>query len=154
MMWVPPEDIDPVLLHAPTRKSIALFGAIRLQDGSFVPRYADTFDADSFQAFLEQLLRHRRNARTMLVIVDNARWRHARQLQPWLDEHRHVMRLDFLPPYSPDLNPVERVWKLTRYRCTHNRYFPVLDDLVAAVRHQFNLWARPNDTLRRLCAII
>jgi len=108
-MWIPPEDTDPVVLHAPTRKSIALFGAVRLQDGSFVPRYADTFDAGSFGAFLEQLLRHRRKARKMLVIVDNARWHHARQLQPWLEEHRQVMQLDFLPPYSPDLNPVERV---------------------------------------------
>jgi hypothetical protein len=28
-MWVPPEDIDPVVFHAPTRKSVAFFGAVR-----------------------------------------------------------------------------------------------------------------------------
>lgn len=153
-MWVPPEDTGPVLLHAPTRKSIAVFGAVRVQDGRFVPRYADTFDADSFLAYLGQLLRHRKKGRKMLVTVDNARWHHARQLQPWLDEHKHVMQLDFLPPYSPDLNPVERVWKLTRYRCTHNRYFPNLDELIAAVRWQFSKWTKPNETLRKLCAVI
>lgn len=153
-MWIPPEDMDPVLLHAPTRKSMALFGAVRSQDGCFVWRPEKTFDASSFQAFLAQLVRHRRKGRAMLVVVDNARWHHARQLQPWLHEHRHVLRLDFLPPYSPDLNPVERVWKLTRYQCTHNRYFPVLDDLVQSVCNHFNLWARPNETLRKLCAII
>jgi transposase len=154
MMWVPPEDVDPVVLHAPTRKSVAVFGAVRVQDGCFVPRQADTFDASSFETFLDQLVRHRRRGRTMLVIVDNARWHHARQLQPWLDEHRHVLQLDFLPPYSPVLNPVERVWKLTRYQCTHNRYFPVLDELIAAVWKQLNLWSKPNEDLRRLCAII
>src|SRR3990172_4893871 len=123
-MWIPPEDADPVLLHAPTRKSVALFGAVRLQDGCFVPRRAETFDASSFEMFLEQLLRHRRKGRTMRVLVDNARWHHARQLQPWLHQHRHLLPREFLPPYRPDLNPVERVWKLTRYQCTHNRYFP------------------------------
>lgn len=153
-MWVPPEDVDPVVLHAPTRKSVALFGAVRVQDGCFVPRQADTFDASAFGAFLEQLLRHRRRGRKMLVVVDNARWHHARQLQPWLSEHRQVLQLDFLPPYSPELNPVERVWKLTRYHCTHNRYFAALDELINTVWSHLNLWTRPNKTLRKLCAII
>ena len=34
-MWVPPEVDDPICLHAPTRKSISFFGAVRLQDGSW-----------------------------------------------------------------------------------------------------------------------
>ena len=61
--------------------------------------------------------------------------------------------LDFLPSYSPELNPIERVWKLTRRRCVHNRYFPTLDEVIDAVESEFTLWARGNDTLRRLCAI-
>src|SRR6478672_6513800 len=35
-MWVPPEVKEPVLLHAPTRKSVGYFGAVRLRDGKFV----------------------------------------------------------------------------------------------------------------------
>jgi transposase len=153
-MWVPPEDADPVLLHAPTRKSVALFGAVRIDDGSFVPRRADRFDAESFQAFLGQLVRRRRQGRKMIVVADNARWHHARKLQPWLHEHRRILQLDFLPPYSPDLNPIERVWKLIRYQCTHNRYFPSLDELVTVVWNHFQLWTKANKTLRKLCAII
>jgi transposase len=48
---------------------------------------------------------------------------------------RHTSRtlcLDYLPPYSPELNPIERVWKLTRRQCLHNRYFLVLE-VVAVV---------------------
>ena len=62
--------------------------------------------------------------------------------------------LDFLPGYSPELNPTERVWKLTRRLCLHNRYFPQLDDVVLAAETEFANWIQPNDTLRRLCAII
>ena len=61
--------------------------------------------------------------------------------------------MDFLPPYSPDLNPIERVWKLRRRLCLHNRYFGFLDGVVAAVEDQFAEWIKPNDSLRRLCAI-
>jgi len=89
----------------------------------------------------------------MIVVVDNARWHHARALQPWLLRHRKILRLDFLPPYSPELNHIERVWKLTRHLCTHNEYFDVLEKLVEVVENQFQEWVRPNKTLRRLCAI-
>src|SRR5207245_9151709 len=61
--------------------------------------------------------------------------------------------LDYLPPYSPELNPIERVWKLTRRQCIHNRYFPALEEVLAAVETQFGYWASGNEALRRVCAI-
>jgi transposase len=100
-----------------------------------------------------QLLEHRRDDRKMLVVLDNSKYHHAKALIPWLLEHRHVLSLDFLPPYSPELNGIERVWKLTRRLCTHNRYFTILDELVVTVFERFGLWSVPNQTLRRLCAI-
>jgi transposase len=48
-----------------------------------------------------------------------------------------IFRLDFLPPYSPDLNPIERVWKLTRRLCLHNVYFPKLDQVRETAERQF-----------------
>ena len=55
--------------------------------------------------------------------------------------------------YSPELNPIERVWKLLRKLRIHNQYFETLDRLLREVSEQLTLWARPNDTLRRLCCI-
>jgi len=153
-MWVPPEEKDPTLLHAPTRKSVAVFGAVSNHDGRLVTRVErHRFNTVSFKGFLQQLLRHRRNGCRMVVVVDNARWHHAKALQGWLAKHRDVLRLDFLPPYSPELNSVERVWKLTRTICTHNRYFDTLDALIDAVITQFDTWKTPTTVLRRLCAI-
>jgi len=89
----------------------------------------------------------------VVVILDNARWHHAKLLKPWLWEHRHIFQLDFLPPYSPELNNIERVWKLTRCICTHNRYFSNLEELFKILIEQLNLWNIPNKTLHTLCAI-
>ena len=72
----------------------------------------------------------------------------------WRERHTsRTLLLDYLPPYSPELNPIERVWKLTRRQCLHNRYFPVLEEVVAVVETQFENWRNGNETLRRLCAI-
>jgi len=152
-MWIPPENIDPVVLHAPSRKSIAFFGAVRPSDGLLVTQQNGRFNAETFQAFLARLIRRKRQGRKMFVVVDNARWHHAKALVPWLRQHFNILRLDFLPPYSPELNHIERVWKMTRRLCTHNQYFEVLEELIDAVEDQFHLWTKPNNTLHRLCAI-
>jgi len=87
------------------------------------------------------------------VISDNAKYHHARLHRSWREQHAATFALDYLPPYSPELNPIERVWKLTRRLCLHNRYFGFLETVIDAVESQFTEWANPNDTLRRLCAI-
>jgi len=99
------------------------------------------------------VVRHTRRGRKLILVLDNARYHHAILLREWLRKHRTTLALLFLPPYSPDLNPIERVWKLTRRLCTHNQYFQELQDLVGTVVEQLARWAKPNACLRRLCAV-
>lgn len=153
-MWVPQEIRDPVLLHAPTRKSVACFGAVNLRTGRFVHAICAVFNAETFAAFLRQLLRHRRRGKRLVVVLDNARYHHAILLASLLRRYRRLLTLLFLPPYSPQLAPIERVWKLTRRLALHNRYFATLAAVLQAVRARFNCWRKPNEVLRRLCCII
>lgn len=153
-MWIHSENKDPILLHAPTRRKVGVFGAVCARDGHLATSMKDTFNAVTFKSFLEHLLQFRQPGQKMVVILDNARWHHAKLLKPWLWENRHILQLDFLPPYSPELNNIERVWKLTRRICTHNRYFSNLEEIVKILIEQFNLWNIPNKTLHTLCAII
>ena len=73
-MWVPPEDKDPILLMAPTRKSISLFGAVHLAEGRLVTQFEKSFNAITFQSFLQHLLRHRRRGKKMVLLLDNGRY--------------------------------------------------------------------------------
>jgi transposase len=152
-MWIPTEIKDPVLLHAPTRRSVACFGAVNLRTGQFVRHLCPVFNAKTFLRFLKQLLPQRARRRRMVVVLDNVRYHHARLLKPFLRQHRRHLRLFFLPPYSPQLSMIERVWKLARRLATHNRYFPALEDIVRAVSACFDRWRRPNAVLKRLCCI-
>ena len=155
-MWVPPEVRHPILLHAPTRKSVAYWGAVRIRDGRFVyRRESEPFNGETCHAFLRQLeATSTRTRRRVFVIADNASFHHATLHKSWREDHAKRFALDYLPPYSPELNPVERVWKLTRRLATHNRYFANLDAVKDSVEPTFDRWARGNETLRRLCAII
>jgi transposase len=154
-MWVPPEVRDPVLLHHPTRKSVSYFGAVRLRDGKlFMARANGRFDAQTTWKFLRDLRwRSLRSGRRVIVIADNAKYHHARLHADWRAQQEPTFTLHYLPPYSPNLNPIERVWKLTRRLCLHNRYFPTLERVIEAVDEQFQTWDHPNETLRRLCSI-
>ena len=155
-MWIPPEIVDPILYHAPTRDSVGYFGAVRLRDGKFLyRREPDRFNATSFLAFLVQLRRAAaRSGRRVVIVLDNVSYHHARLHLDWRQQHARRLTLLFLPSYSPELNPQERVWKLTRRLCLHNRYFATLEDVITTVETQFATWTAPNNTLRQLCAIV
>jgi DDE superfamily endonuclease len=107
-MWVPPEIKDPIVYHHPTRKSVGYFGAVRLRDGKFLfRRETGRFNGETFWQFMKVF----REAsitpgRRVVAISDNAGYHRARLHQAWREAHATEFRLDFLPPYSPELNPI------------------------------------------------
>jgi len=154
-MWVPPETKDPLVYHHPTRRSVGYFGAVRLRDGKFLfHRQRGRFNGETFWEFLKIFRQVSVDSdRQVVAISDNAPYHRSKLHQAWRHQQAPHFGLDFLPPYSPELNPIERIWKLTRRLCLHNRYFGFLDSVISAVESQFAEWTEPNDSLRRLCAI-
>jgi len=155
-MWIPPEVKNPVVLRKPTRKSVGYYGAVRLRDGKFVyRREKDRFNGVTFFSFMKYLRSlTARSVKRVVVIIDNAKYHHATLHKEWREKCQARFQLEFLPSYSPDLNPIERVWKLTRRLATHNRYFPYLEVVMMAVESLFETWRQGNGALRRLCAIV
>ena len=155
-MWVPPETKDTILYHHPTRKSVGYFGAVRLADGKFLyRRESGRFNGQTFWNFLKAFqMDAASDGRRVIAISDNAQYHRSRLHREWRKSQEPRFALEFLPPYSPDLNPIERVWKLTRRLCLQNRYFGFLDGVIEAVESQFQRWVNPNDFLHQLCAKI
>ncbi|MFK4342832.1 transposase [Paenibacillus sp. RC62] len=85
-----------------------LFGAIHYETGQVHHREEEKADVEAFIRFLQDLLSAYPIGK-MAMILDNSRIHHATGLQPFLKEHPRL-QLVFLPPYSPNLNPVEGLW--------------------------------------------
>ncbi len=71
--------------------------------------------------------------RKVLLFVDNDRAHYAKAVHKLLDKHKERIQIEWLPPYSPELNPQEDIWQHMRRRVTHNHYFEELDALLEAV---------------------
>ena len=88
----------------------------------------------------------------IVVVLDNASW-HKNGVRLLREENYLPDKLTFLflPAYSPDLNPIVRVWKITRRKRTHNRYFESLNCLVETLVGFFESLFSPNELLSSLC---
>ncbi len=71
--------------------------------------------------------------REIVVFVDNDKAHDAKVVRQLLAKYAHRIKLEWLPPYSPELNPQEDIWQQMRRKVTHNHYFEELDSLLTAV---------------------
>jgi len=69
----------------------------------------------------------------VVLLIDNAPWHAGEPIHRALAANPHL-ELKRLPSYSPQLNPIERFWKVLRRRATHNRLFDTLADLRRSLR--------------------
>ena len=150
-MWAP-KGQQPRVRSPSCRDKVGFFGALELKTGRLLTREAPTFSAETFGDFIHYLLQCTQGK--IYLILDNARWHKARALKELFYLNRNRIVRIFLPPYSPELNPVERVWRITRRQVTHNRYFQSNEDLKASLKSGFIPWGQPNSILKVLCANI
>ena len=77
-------------------------------------------NAMRFRRFILSLKR-RLGTDKILLICDNASFHKAKDFTAWAEGHSAWLRLEFLPAYSPDFNPIERLWRWIKTEYTHNR---------------------------------
>lgn len=111
---------------------------------------------DSFRDFIKQ--NPLSEGKKYLMILDNAPWHKKAIRLIWkeeLEEYQDIrdsMEYLSMPPYSPDLNPIEQVWRITRREKTHNRYFPSLDVLAETLDEFFGSFSEGSEQLKSLCS--
>ena len=91
------------------RRRVNINGAIDLQRLEPVVRFDETINTDSTIALFEQLQALNLAATWIYVICDNARYYRSKAVKEYLKDSR--IKLVFLPPYAPNLNLIERLWK-------------------------------------------
>ena len=127
------------------RKTAHIYGAIELIEATFTYQFADVFNGHTFLRFLKQLIR-RHNGQKIFLIIDNGPCHNlCAEGKIWLSKHKHMIELFRLPPYSPQLNAIEGVWKATRKYTTHNRFYKTVEERNSALRKTFLYFQRKPD---------
>ena len=99
----------------------------------FVQEY-EIVDADSVIAFYKAM-EVASQATTIHVICDNGRSNKNKKLEEYLKISK--IKVHYLPPYSPNLNPIARLWKVLRERKTYNKCYEKSLDFKTAIRNFF-----------------
>jgi len=135
------------------RERKTLFGCIEPETGIAVTAKADKGNTIGFFSFL-LLVTKFYSGQKVIMVLDNVPYHHAKRLKPILERYRHKIELVYLPPYSPDLNPIERVWWYMRKKIAHNRYVQNLQDRINSFDIFIQAFKAENDLGKNLAKLI
>jgi transposase len=112
---------DKTLESNTGRSRVNINGAVDVACLKVVVEFGDAVNAQSTIALLRRLEARHPKAKTVYVYCDNARYYRSRLVQAYLAGSK--IKLIFLPPYCPNLNLIERLWKYFRQQVLYNRYY-------------------------------
>jgi len=129
-----------------------LIGAVDPDSGKVHIAFSNTLKAEQFQHFLEGLLFKYKDKGKTLLVLDNARAHHAKALESFLESNKNKLELLFLPPYSPDLNPMEWFWKFLRKSVTHNTFFDTFKKFQRGLVKFIRKYKFPSSEIKTRCS--
>ncbi len=119
---------QPVVPTSGQRKGHKIFGLVSYTDGKFFSAGIEgRFNSESYISFLRGVLA--KNNRHIILIQDGARYHTSRQTRDFFKTRRERLTVYQLPSYSPDYNPIEKLWKKIKQTHIHLHYFPTFTDL-------------------------
>lgn len=101
----------------------------------------------SIQRFLKQLRQHHPPNCPLHLILDNAGPHHSQAVCQRAQDLN--IQLHFLPPYSPNLNPIKRLWKWLHELASANQYYETFPKFTEAIRKAFQSMQRQKNKLRQ-----
>lgn len=119
--------------------------------GELIVHKVSWFTYETVLQSLRDLIAIHPGDQKIVVVMDNAPWhKKAKRYIATMPECADIAeRIEILslPPYSPDLNPIERVWRIARREQTHNTFFPDLQTLTDKLDNYFARFRDPNSKL-------
>jgi hypothetical protein len=129
-------------------QAVYLFGAVCPERDAGVALVLPAVGAAAMQAMLDELGQAVAPGAHAVVLMDRAGWHIAKELAV----PANLTPL-LLPPYSPELNAIERVWLYLRERFLSHRRWPSYDDILDACCDAWNALVNETGRIRSLCAL-
>ncbi|PIY71737.1 IS630 family transposase [Candidatus Roizmanbacteria bacterium CG_4_10_14_0_8_um_filter_33_9] len=135
--WIKKGKKNDVYIKSNTgRKRLNLLGTLNIDNKQTVVIEKETIDSEAIISLLEGVAQKQKQGK-IHIVMDNAKYHHSRMVKSWLLHHPRV-KLIFLPPYSPNLNIIERLWRFFHIKITNNHYFETFTEFKDATSTFFH----------------
>ena len=122
LCWGDPKD-PPVLKTNTGRQRLNILGAYNPDTHSFVHLTGEeNCNAEKVIEYFDVIIKSYRKAPSIVLILDNAKYFKAKIVSEWLEDHPKF-KVEFLPPYAPNLNLIERFWRFVKEHLVKNTYY-------------------------------
>lgn len=134
------------------RRRVTIVGAVNLVDRDIVPLITES-NADVFlmKVFLLEVKKKYVKAEKITIILDNAAYQKSYETQ----EYAKSLNIDlvYLPPYTPNLSLIERVWKFFKKKVLRDHYYPTFNEFFEAICEFFVKWDSYADEMKTLLTL-
>jgi len=143
---------QPKVKTSGKRKGYKVFGLIEYFTGRlFYQGQEGRLNSATYIAFLKRVLEH--TTRPIILIQDGARYHTSAETTAFFDQQTTRLQVFQLPTYSPDYNPIEKLWKKIKQQDTHLHYFPTFDALTDKVEQALIKFANLPEEILALCSL-
>lgn len=111
-----------------SNKKIEIFGAL-IDGKKFYYEFYDSMNSLTYKAFLTDFVKKLSRKKKYVFLFDNAPYHKSSSIKKYFDSLGENTKVEFFPPYAPELNPTETCWKIIRQNVTNSTYFSTLEDL-------------------------
>lgn len=111
-----------------SNQKLTVFGALT-SSSKFYYNFYNSQNSFTFSLFLENLFAWLHQNKKYVFILDNAGFHKTSIITDLFEEHKEQVVVEFIPPYSPELNPIETSWKVTKNAVTKSQYFKTIDSM-------------------------
>ena len=126
-IWLP-EGMQAKIECSNTRKRRSIYGFLNIKTGEEISFKAERQTSEISAKFLKKILNHYEDKK-VLLFWDNAPWHFGKAMRDFLTTCTNLKIINF-PPYAPEENPQEHVWKIGRTQITHNKFISDIDTIV------------------------
>lgn len=120
-----------------SNKKLIVFGALT-SSSKFYYNFYVAQNSITFSLFLDELFAWLDPSKKYVFVLDNAGFHKTNIVRDLLEEHKEWIAVEFIPPYSPELNPIETCWKVTKNTVTKSQYFRTIDSMQESLEMFWN----------------
>jgi transposase len=143
---------QPKVKTSGKRKGYKVFGLIEYFTGRFFSQGQEgRLNSTAYIAFLQRVLEH--TTQPIVLIQDGAKYHTSAETKAFFARQTIRLQVFQLPTYSPDYNPIEKLWKKIKQHETHLHYFPTFEALTEKVEQALLTFANAPEEVLALCGL-